>query len=114
MTAGGRGDDAGAVVAEFAVALPAIMIVLALGLGALSAGARQVQLQNAAADGARLAARGEDAARVASAVEASVPGASAVIDRRGDLVCVTATASAGGMAAVTSVSATGCALAGGL
>ncbi len=99
-------------VAEFAVALPAVVLVILFGAGALGAGVRQVRLQDAAADAARLAARGESDARVHGAVSHSVPGASAVVHTDGDLVCVEATASAGivGM----TLHATGCALAGGL
>ena len=59
----GLGDDRGSVVAEFAVALPAVALVLLLGAGALGACAQQVRLQDAAADAARLVARGESDAR---------------------------------------------------
>lgn len=109
----GLGDDRGSVVAEFAVALPAVALVLLLGAGALGACARQVRLQDAAADAARLVARGEPDARAAAAVTGAVPGGSAAVGRRGDLVCVTASASAVGGIPLT-LSATSCALAGGL
>ena len=49
----GLGDDRGSVVAEFAVALPAVVLVVLLGVGALGASATQVRLQDAAADAAR-------------------------------------------------------------
>lgn len=105
------GSDRGSVTAEFAVALPAVAIVLVLGAGALAAGATGVRLQDAVADAARLVARGESSARATATVEAAVPGAAVVISERGDdLVCVTASA----RVAWTSVSATSCALAGGL
>ncbi|MDY0910763.1 TadE family type IV pilus minor pilin [Microbacterium sp. CFBP9034] len=105
------GDDTGSVVAEFAVALPAVALVLLLGMGALGAGARHVRLQDAVSDAARLAARGESDDRVHAVVSSVAPGAAAVIAHRGDLVCVT-----GSAPALLSVrlSATGCALAGGL
>ena len=62
------GDDRGSVVAEFAVALPAVVLVLAPRRRQRSAPcARQVRLQDAAADAARLAARGEPADRVHAA-----------------------------------------------
>jgi Flp pilus assembly protein TadG len=99
------------VVAEFAVALPAIMIVLALGIGLLGASARHVRLQDATADAARLAARGESDDRVLGAVRDAVAGASAAIQQREDLVCVTATASGAPLPLV--LSASSCALAGG-
>jgi Flp pilus assembly protein TadG len=59
------------VTAEFAVALPAVVLVLVLGVSALSAAGRQVRLQDAAADAARLVGRGEDPARAGSAVAAA-------------------------------------------
>ena len=110
MIRSARGDR-GSVVAEFAVALPAVVLVLMLGAGALGAGARLVRLQDAAADAARLAARGEAPARIAAVVAAEVPGAASVITERGDLVCVTASADAG---LPMTLAATSCALAGGL
>ncbi len=109
----GLGDDRGSVVAEFAVALPAVGLVLLLGAGALGACAQQVRLQDAAADAARLAARGEDAARAEGAVAAAVPGATTAIDRRGDLVCVVAAARMPIVLPLT-LQATSCALDGGL
>jgi Flp pilus assembly protein TadG len=109
----GLGDDRGSVVAEFAVALPAVGLVLLLGAGALGACAQQVRLQDAAADAARLAARGEDAGRAEAAVTAAVPGATMAIDRRDDLVCVVASA-AMPIALPLTLRATSCALDGGL
>lgn len=103
------GDDRGSVVAEFAIALPAVALVLLLGAGALGATARQVRLQDAAADAARLASRG-DAARVPGLIGGAVAGATAVISEDGDLVCVRASAEA--LLGVT-LSASSCALAGG-
>jgi len=110
MNRRGLGEDRGSVVAEFAVALPAVALVLLLGAGSLGACARQVRLQDATADAARLVARGEAEARAWAAIDAAVPGASATTARRGDLVCVTATSSA----SLLPLSATSCALDGGL
>jgi Flp pilus assembly protein TadG len=106
-----RADDEGAVVAEFAIALPAVAVVLLLSGAALGACALQVRLQDAAADAARLAGRGETAARVAATVDDV--GGSAAIEHRGDTVCVTASAPAPGPLFLGSLSATSCALAGG-
>jgi len=108
----GGGNETGAVAAEFAVALPAVVLVLLLAAGALGACATQVRLQDAAADAARLAGRGETDGRSATVVADA--GGSASIDRRGELVCVTATAPIS-MTWLTlgDVSATSCALAGG-
>src|SRR6478735_6962196 len=89
------GDDRGSVVAEFAVALPAVVLVLALAAGALGAGIRQIRLQDAAADAARLVARGESSSRALGVLTDAVPGSEAEISRPGDLVCVAASAPAG-------------------
>jgi hypothetical protein len=102
----------GAVAAEFAVVLPAILLVVLLGVGALGAGARQVRLQDAAADAARLLARGDDPGR-AHALVASA-GGSASIEPRGDLVCVIARAPAPLALPLPELTVTSCALAGGL
>jgi hypothetical protein len=104
-----RGDERGSVVAEFAVALPAVALVVLLGGAALGACATQVRLQDAAADAARLAARGESVERVAAA--AAEGGGSVATTARGDLVCASVSADAGwGFGALT---ATSCALDGG-
>ncbi|MCX6502734.1 MAG: hypothetical protein NT132_10100 [Microbacterium sp.] len=108
----GRWGDRGSVTAEFAVALPAVVLVIALGAAALSAGARQVRLQDAAADAARLLARGDDDGRAQAVIGAAVTDAAMSVDHPGDLVCVTATAPAG-LPGIT-VRVRSCALAGGL
>lgn len=105
------GDDGGAVVAEFAVALPAVVLVLVLGVGALAGASRQVRLQDAVADAARLSARGESEQRVREAVATTVAEASVDVSSRGDLVCVAASAP---VVFGVRVTASGCALAGGL
>jgi Flp pilus assembly protein TadG len=108
----GLGDDRGSVVAEFAVALPAVALVLLLGAGSLGACARQVRLQDAAADAARLIARGEPEVRAWAVIASAVPGASSSADRRDELVCVTASSAAEFLP--LALSATSCALDGGL
>ncbi|MBO3663755.1 TadE family protein [Microbacterium stercoris] len=108
-TAGERGS----VAAELAVALPAVLLVLILGVGALFAASTQVRLQDVAADGARLVARGEPEAR-ASAVVAQLDGARTAVSWRGDLVCVTAHATARVAGVGVPLSAVSCALGGGL
>lgn len=85
-------DDVGGVAAEFAVTLPAVLLVLAAAVGILNAQAQRVVLQDAAADAARLLARGDDPQRAASVVAAAVPGARLEVDIDADLVCVDATA----------------------
>lgn len=108
-----RWDDRGSVTAEFAVVLPAVVLVLALGAGVLGACGRQVRLQDAAADAARLVARGEADRRAAAVVADAVAGATTAIEYRGDLVCVEASASAGVPLISVAVRADSCALAGG-
>ena len=103
-------DDRGSVVAEFAVALPAVALVLLLGVGTLSAAGRHVRLQDASADAARLVARGESDDRARQAVTAAVSDSVTTIHARGDLVCVSASAPA---LLALRVSAESCALAGG-
>lgn len=111
----GLGDDRGSVAAELAVALPAALIAIALGIGALSAAATQVSLQDAAADSARLLGRGESAARAAGAVRDAVGGASSASRTAGDLVCVTASLDMRiGRLISVPLRASSCALAGGL
>lgn len=102
--------DRGAVTAEFAVALPAIVLVLALGLGALAAGATAVRLQQAAAESARLFGRGDD--ERARAVVADV-GATVSVEREDSLVCVEASAPISAAVPLGSLTARSCALGGG-
>lgn len=86
------GDDGGAAVAEFAVAMPAVMLVLAVLLGGVQAGGLQMRANDAAADAARSWARGDNAATVAARLGRQVPGATVARSARGDLVCATVTA----------------------
>ena len=72
----GSGKDRGAVTAEFAVALPAVLLLLALLLAGSAAGITQLRLEEAARAGARALARGEDAGTVDGIVR-HLAGASA-------------------------------------
>ncbi|WP_238439426.1 TadE family type IV pilus minor pilin [Microbacterium sp. JZ31] len=99
--------------AELAVALPAVVIVVALGIGGLMAAATQVRLQDVAADGARLVARGEPDGRAAGVV-AQVGGARAAVSWSGELVCVTASADVRVAGVALPLRAVSCALGGGL
>lgn len=103
--------ERGAVAAEFAVVLPVVVLVLLFGVTVLGASSNQVRLQDVAADAARLAARGESPARVLEAVEAAVAGASADIEEHEDTVCVIVRLPS---RLAMNLTATGCALAGGL
>lgn len=67
----------GAVTAEFAVALPAVLLLLAFLLAGSAAGVTQLRLEEAARAGARALARGEDAAAVEVIVRRLAGNASA-------------------------------------
>lgn len=111
----GVGDERGSVAAELALALPAVVLALMLGAGALGAASRQVALQDASADAARLLGRGEDTGAAGRAVTASVPGAVVSSSRSGDLVCVTVQLDVSiGAVIRLPVRASSCALDGGL
>lgn len=83
-------SERGSVAAELALALPAVILTLLLGVGALSAATTQVSLQDAAADAARLLGRGESVAAAHAAVAASVSDARVSNELHGDLTCVSA------------------------
>jgi hypothetical protein len=80
---------------ELAVAMPSILLVLGLGLTALSAGADQVRCVDAARATARLAARGEPAPQALAAGRRLAPsGADIRITTGSDEVSVVVTAPA--------------------
>ncbi len=97
--------------AEFAVAMPAVLLVLGMMLGGIQLGALQVRLQDAAADAARSLGRGDSAPALEARLARQVPGARWSSSRSGALVCVHLVASAAGAAALLglTVSATSCA-----
>ena len=101
--------DRGSITAEFAIALPAVMVVLALCLGGMSVAGAGLRVQDAAAAAARAAGRG-DGVGIAAQV---APGASVSQWAQGDLVCVTVSATAALGPAVFPLSASSCALGGG-
>ncbi len=83
--------DTGSVTAEFAVALPAVMLVLAITLGSFSLQIEQIRMVNLAASTARALAHADGAgtgtgAAVTSA-DSGPPGSSVSISE--DLLCVT-------------------------
>lgn len=82
------GSDArGSVTAEFAVALPAVVVVLAACLGGLQVAGHQMRLQDAAAVAARTIARGGSVGAAQARASRMVPGASVARLTDGDLVC---------------------------
>ena len=107
--------ERGSVTAEFAVLLPALLLVLALCLGAVQLVGQQLRLSDAAADAARAAARGDDSARVAALVSHAVLGADLSLSTQGDFVCAElGSAPASALASLgVRLTASSCALAGG-
>ncbi|TFC05547.1 hypothetical protein E3O42_03055 [Cryobacterium adonitolivorans] len=79
--------DRGSVTAEFAAALPAVLVVLACCLGAVQVVGQQVGLSDAAADVARLLARGDGAGPASGLLAAVAPGTALAEERQGEFVC---------------------------
>ncbi|MGL4340482.1 MAG: TadE family type IV pilus minor pilin [Rhodoglobus sp.] len=108
------GDERGSVTAEFAVTLPAVILVLACCLSALQIAGQQLRLQDAASAAARSLGRGDPASETVSHL---VPGAVLRQHSEGDLVCATASADSSAVVGALfglTLSARSCALAGGL
>lgn len=90
-----RRRDAGMATAEFAVALPAIVLVLALAVTVVGAALDQVRCVDAARAGARAAARGDTQAAVVALARDLAPGGATVqVQPRGDRVTVVVSGSA--------------------
>lgn len=109
----GHQRERGSVTAEFAAAVPAVVLVLAFCLGGTQLGAQQVRVQDAAADAARALARGDPDVAAGRAVSV---GASLTVSRPGDLICAELSAAAAGaipLAGAIPVRAASCALEGG-
>ena len=89
--------DNGAVTAEFAVALPTVLLLLALLLAGSAAGITQLRLEEAARAGARALARGDGHAAVDGIVRRLAgDAASVVIAEDGEWINVTVSARAVG------------------
>jgi hypothetical protein len=108
-------DERGSAVAEFAIALPAVMLVLATLIGGVQVAGVQLRAQDAAADAARSWARGDTGGAIIARLQRQLPGAGVVRAARGDLVCATVRARPAGplVRLGLTVSASSCALAGG-
>jgi Flp pilus assembly protein TadG len=109
--------ERGSAAAEFAVAIPVVVLVLACCLGAIQVASQQVRLTDAAADAARTLARGDPPSVAAARVHRVAPTAVLSTSTSGDFVCVELSAPAGfGAAALAGVlvRASSCALAGGI
>lgn len=110
---GGARDDLGSVTAEFAVTMPAVILVLACCLSGVQVAGQHLRLQDAAASAARSLARGDSAEATATRL---FPGAGVAQRSDGDLDCVTLTARATGIfgaVAGFTLAASSCALGGG-
>lgn len=89
----------GAITAEFAVALPAVLLLFALLLAGSVAGVTQLRLEEAARAGARALARGEDMATVGGIVRRLAgESATSAVDSDGGWLAVTVSARVGGVA----------------
>jgi hypothetical protein len=101
------------VTAEFAVAMPAVLLVLATALGGVQLAGLQLRLQDAAADAARGLGRGEPGSTIERRLQEQVPGATLTTQTTpDDVVCARVTAVPGwptGLAGIR-IEATACAL----
>ena len=101
--------ERGSVTAEFAVALPAVVLVLGLALAAMQLVGEQVRLQVAVADVARVLGRGDAGSLVD--LQQAAPGATLVTTRPDGLVCARARAPAAlGVIVGIELTASACAL----
>ena len=107
--------ERGSVSTEFAVLMPAVLLLLGLGLSAAQVSSRQLQLQDAAADAARIIATGEGVPAAERHVAALVPGALLRGQSTSDLSCVLLSAAGAprGLFSAVRLEARSCALDGG-
>ncbi|KQV26209.1 MULTISPECIES: TadE family type IV pilus minor pilin [unclassified Microcella] len=105
--------DRGAVTAEVAIALPAVVLVLVASIHGLTAATTLMRAQDAAADAARSVARGESAAAAAGQVVGALPGGRLRTELSGDLVCATVVVRPRILGVPIALDARSCALAGG-
>ncbi|RWZ68453.1 hypothetical protein ELQ92_04360 [Labedella populi] len=85
--------DRGSVTAEFAVTLPAVLLVLVVCVGAASVSVQRIEVEGAAAAAARVLARG-DRSVAPTTVARLARNARLSSKRDGDFVCATVTAQA--------------------
>lgn len=90
-------DSRGTVTAEFAVTLPAVLMLLTMLLAGAAAGVTQLRLEEGARAGARALARGEDPAAVEQIIRTLAgDSASAAVTADGEWLSVTVTDRVGG------------------
>lgn len=80
--------ESGGVTAEFAVLVPAVLLVLGLALGCMGVVAQQVRVTDAAAGAARSLGRGDSPDTARTRVAAWIGAADISSRREGDFVCV--------------------------
>lgn len=90
-------NQRGSTTAEFAVALPAVVFILALVLGAAATGIVQLRLEEGARLGARAAARGEDSQAVTRIVRDVEPEATVAIGQQDGMTRVSLSRPAPGL-----------------
>jgi Flp pilus assembly protein TadG len=84
--------EAGSVTAEFAIALPAVLLVLVLCLTGVQAASYQLRVTDAAALAARSLSRGDAESAVEDRILQLLPGAALVRSESDGLVCATVSA----------------------
>lgn len=103
-----RGER-GSVTAEFAVVVPAVLVVLGLSIGAVVLAAHRLTLSSAAVELARLEARG-DVAAAGARLAALGDGVEVARSRDGPLLCIALAARRGaGALGLIHLGARGCA-----
>src|SRR4029453_16948745 len=105
--------DRGSVTAEFAVALPAIALVLASCLASVQLVAQHVRLTDAAADAARALGRGESEGVAQAIADRTSGGAGLATWNEDQFVCVSLSAPGRGLLAAIELRAESCAVSGG-
>ena len=87
-----RGRDRGAVTAETAIVIPAVILVLVASLQGVGAATVLLRAQDAAADAARSLARGDPLSAAGAETAAALPGGALRSERSGGVVCATVSA----------------------
>lgn len=102
-------EEDGTITAEFAITIPAVLLVLAIVLGGVALAAERVALVAVAGDIARLEARG-DFALAASRLASETNAPTLTRTQEGNILCVVATkASKPGLLRGITVTGRGCA-----
>lgn len=84
-----RGER-GSISAEFALVMPAVLVLLALSLGVLAAGTTRGRLWDVAGQSARSFARGDPEESIAAQAHTLLPGVAVSLAGQENLVCATA------------------------